>query len=38
ATLPWKKWLLWALLVMAALVTGRMAFRLYREMNSSNPV
>lgn len=37
ATLPWKKWLLWALLVAAALVTGRMAFGLYREMNSSNP-
>lgn len=38
ATLPWKKWLLWALLVLAALVTGRMALRLYHEMNSSTPV
>jgi len=36
-TLPWKKWLLWALLVLAAAVTGRMAFRLYREMNAGNP-
>jgi len=34
-TLPWLKWLLWALLVTAVLVTGRMALRLYREMNSA---
>ena len=33
-TLPWQKWLLWALLIGAALLTGRMALRLYREMNS----
>ena len=33
ARLPWSKWLLWGLLVLAALVTGRMAFGLYREMN-----
>lgn len=31
--LPWKKWLLWTLLLLAAIVTGRMAVRLYREMN-----
>lgn len=31
--LPWKKWLLWALLIAAALIAGRMAFGLYREMN-----
>lgn len=31
--LPWKKWLLWVLLLLAALVTGRMALGLYREMN-----
>ncbi len=31
--LPWSKWLLWVLLILAALVTGRMAFSLYREMN-----
>ncbi len=37
ASLPWKKWLLWALLVIAALVTGRMAYRLYREMNAASP-
>ncbi|MDH3764111.1 MAG: DUF3999 domain-containing protein [Gammaproteobacteria bacterium] len=36
-TLPWKKWLLWALLVLAALITGRMAYRLYQEMNAENP-
>jgi len=33
--LPWMKWLLWALLVAAVLVTGRMAIRLYREMNGA---
>ena len=32
--LPWKKWLLWALLILAAIVTGRMAFKLYNEMNN----
>jgi hypothetical protein len=32
-TLPWKKWLLWTLLILAAIVTGRMALRLYREMD-----
>jgi len=34
AELPWQKWLLWALLVAAVLVTGRMSLSLYREMNS----
>ena len=38
SALPWKKWLLWALLVLAALVTGRMAYRLYQEMNTGNPI
>ncbi len=33
AILPWQKWLLWALLISAAVLTGLMAFRLYREMN-----
>ncbi len=33
AVLPWKKWLLWASLIAAALIAGRMAFKLYREMN-----
>lgn len=33
--LPWLKWMLWVLLVAAVLVTGRMAWRLYRDMNSS---
>ena len=32
-TLPWKKWLLWTLLILAAIVTGRMALRLYHEMS-----
>ncbi|MCP4300655.1 MAG: DUF3999 domain-containing protein [Gammaproteobacteria bacterium] len=32
-TLPWKKWLLWFLLVLASIITGRMAFKLYREMS-----
>jgi len=31
--LPWQKWLLWALLVLAVVVTGKMAVTLYREMN-----
>lgn len=31
--LPWKKWLLWTLLILAVIVTARMALRLYREMN-----
>jgi len=31
--LPWQKWLLWSLLILAAIVTGRMALRLYHEMN-----
>jgi hypothetical protein len=34
AELPWKKWLLWSLLVAAALVTGRMSLSLFREMNN----
>lgn len=34
--LPWLKWLLWAILIAAALVTGRMAMRLYREMNTGD--
>jgi len=33
--LPWKKWLLWTLLIFAVIVTARMAFKLYREMNTS---
>ncbi len=32
---PWKKWLLWTVLIIAAIVTGRMAIRLYRELNSA---
>lgn len=31
--LPWQQWLLWALLVLAVVVTGKMAMTLYREMN-----
>jgi hypothetical protein len=33
--LPWKKWLLWTLLILVAIVTARMALKLYREMNQS---
>lgn len=33
-SLEWKKWVLWTLLGLAALITGRMAYRLYREMNN----
>ena len=33
--LPWKKWLLWTLLILAVIVTARMASKLYREMNAS---
>ncbi len=33
---PLKTWLLWAVLLLAVLVTGRMAFTLYRDMNSSS--
>ena len=29
----WKKWFLWILLIVAVLITGRMAFGLYRDMN-----
>jgi len=35
--LPWKKWLLWSLLILAAIITGRMAFKLYNEMNNPQP-
>lgn len=31
---PWKTWLLWGLLLIAVLVTARMALTLYRDMNS----
>ncbi len=34
AEIPWRKWLLWGLLILAAIVTGRMAMKLYREMNA----
>lgn len=32
--LPWQKWLLWSLLVLVAIITGRMAWHLYREMHN----
>ena len=35
AELPWQKWTLWALLILAGLVAMRMAIRLYREMNTT---
>jgi hypothetical protein len=33
--LPWFKWLLWFLLFVAVGVTGKMAYSLYRDMNSA---
>lgn len=36
AVLPWKKWLLWALMAIAVLVTGAMAMKLFRDMNSAD--
>ncbi len=32
---PWKIWMLWGLLLIAVLVTARMALTLYRDMNST---
>lgn len=32
--LPWQKWALWLLLIGSALLAGRMAFKLYHEMNA----
>lgn len=33
APLPWKKWLLWTILVSAVLMLGMMAYRLLKQMN-----
>jgi hypothetical protein len=33
---PWKTWLLWAVLFIGILITGRMAYTLYRDMNSQS--
>ncbi|MEJ2446210.1 MAG: DUF3999 family protein [Exilibacterium sp.] len=33
AVKPWLTWMLWALLALAVLVTARMAWTLYRDMN-----
>ena len=35
SVLPWKKWLLWGLLILAAALAARMAVGLYREMNQA---
>ena len=32
---PWMTWVLWALLIAAVVVTLRMAYNLYRDMNPS---
>lgn len=32
---PWLKWLLWSLLVLAVITTGKMAYSLYRDMNAT---
>jgi hypothetical protein len=31
--LPWRRWLLWVVLIAGVLVVGSMALKLYREMN-----
>ncbi|MCW5213425.1 DUF3999 domain-containing protein [Desulfobulbus sp. TB] len=35
--LPWRRWLLWLVLLAGVLVVGMMAFKLYREMNEERP-
>ncbi len=34
--MPWKTWLLWAVLLIGILITGRMAYTLFRDMNSQS--
>ncbi len=33
-TVNWRKWLLFAVLLVAVLAAGRMAYQLFREMNA----
>ncbi|MCI5146373.1 MAG: DUF3999 family protein, partial [Candidatus Electrothrix sp. AR3] len=35
--IPWKRWLLWAGLILGVAVVGGMALQLFREMNTKNP-
>ena len=35
--LPWRRWLLWIVLISGVLVVGMMALKLYREMNGQQP-
>ncbi len=35
--LPWRRWLLWMVLVAGVLVVGMMALKLYKEMNGQQP-
>ena len=35
--LPWKKWLLWAILVVGVMVLAAMALKLSKQMNQGNP-
>ncbi|MCI5166311.1 MAG: DUF3999 domain-containing protein [Candidatus Electrothrix sp. GM3_4] len=35
--LPWRRWLLWLILVSGVVVVGMMALKLYREMNGQQP-
>ncbi|WYD79996.1 MAG: DUF3999 domain-containing protein [Candidatus Electrothrix gigas] len=35
--LPWRRWLLWLVLLAGVLIVGMMAFKLYREMNGERP-
>jgi len=35
--LPWKKWLLWAILIIGVLLLAGMALKLVKQMNQGNP-
>ncbi|CAK8724674.1 DUF3999 domain-containing protein [Candidatus Electrothrix laxa] len=35
--LPWRRWLLWVVLIIGVLIVGMMALKLYREMNGQQP-
>ena len=36
STLPWKQWILWAILVVGVAIIGWMAWRLYGQINASD--
>jgi hypothetical protein len=37
ADLPWRRWLLWTVLIGGVLLVGAMALRLFKEMNRNKP-